>query len=85
MLKTLFIATLVVLPLALAVALIAYRARYFVLGIAVIVLVTMLIWAGIRVAAMVDKNAESQPAVPAKTAIACLEPAAAEPPFRCGL
>jgi hypothetical protein len=85
MLKTLFIATLVVLPLALAVALIAYRARYFVLGIAVIVFVTMLIWAGIRVAAMVDKNAESQPAVPAKTAIVCLEPAAAEPPFRCGL
>jgi len=85
MLKTFFITTLVILPLAVAVGLIAYRARYFVLGVAVIVLVTMLIWAGIRVAALVDKNAESEPAGPAKTSISCLATVAARPPFRCGL
>ena len=85
MLKTFFIATLVVLPLAVAVGLIAYRARYFVVGVVVIVLVTMLIWAGIRVAALMDKDALSQPAEPASKPIACHERAGAQPPFRCGL
>ena len=85
MLKTFFIATLVVLPLAVALALIAYRARYFVLGVAVIVLVTMAIWAGIRVAAMVDRDALSQPAEPASKPISCHQPEGAQPPFRCGL
>jgi hypothetical protein len=85
MLKTFFIATLVVLPLAVAIGLIAYRARYFVLGVVVIVLVTMLIWAGIRVAAMMDKDALSQPREPANTPISCREPAGALPPFRCDL
>lgn len=85
MLKTLFIAALVVLPLAVAIALIAYRARYFVLGIAVIVFLVMLIWAGIRVAAMLDTSADSAPVEPARTAISCLERSVAEPPLRCGL
>ena len=85
MLKTFFIATLVVLPLAVALALIAYRARYFVLGLVVIILVTMAIWAGIRVAAMVDKDALSQPAEPASKPISCREPEGARPPFRCSL
>ena len=85
MLKPLFIATLVVLPLAVAVALIAYRARYFVLGIAAIVFLAMLIWAGIRVAAMLDKSADSEPAGPARTSISCRAGSAAEPPLRCGL
>ncbi len=84
MLKTFFITTLVILPLAVAVGLIAYRARYFVLGVAVIVVVTMLIWAGIRVAAMVDKNAEAEPTGPAKTSISCVVAVAARPPFLCG-
>jgi len=83
MLKTFFIATLVILPLAVAMALIAYRARYFVLGIAVIILVTMVIWAGIRVAAMVDKNSEAVPSGPAN--ISCLASIDARPPLRCGL
>jgi hypothetical protein len=45
----------------------------------------MAIWAGIRVAAMVDKDALSQPAEPASKPISCREPDAAQPPFRCGL
>jgi hypothetical protein len=85
MLKTVFIATLVVLPLAVAIVLIAYRARYFVLGIAAIVFAAMLIWAGIRVAAMFDKSADSAAPGPARTSISCLDRSAAAPPLRCGL
>ena len=50
MLETLFIWGLVILPLAVALVLVAYRARYFVLGIAIIVLVMMLIWGILRLA-----------------------------------
>jgi hypothetical protein len=85
MLKTLFIATLVVLPLAVAIVLIAYRARYFVLGIAAIVFVAMLMWAGIRIAAMFDKSTDAGSAGPARTSISCVERSAAEPPLDCGL
>ena len=85
MLETLFISTLVVLPLAVAVVLIAYRARYFVLGIAVIVLVVMVIWGGIRIAAMFDTNADTQSAGPAATPIACVDPGDAVTSLHCRL
>ena len=85
MLKTLFISALVVLPLAVAVVLIAYRARYFVLGIAAIVLLVMLIWAGIRLAAMLDSGADSEPAGPVRTSISCFDKGAVKAPLRCGL
>jgi hypothetical protein len=52
MLETLFIWGLVLLPLAVAIVLIAYRARFFFLGITLIVLVMMLIWAGLKLAIM---------------------------------
>jgi hypothetical protein len=83
MLKTFFISALVVLPLGIAVALIAYRARYFVLGIAVIVLVMALVWGGIRVAAMLDEDAGSQSAGPAPTPITCVDRADGATPFHC--
>jgi hypothetical protein len=85
MLKTVFIATLVVLPLGLAIALIAYRARYFVLGIAAIFLLAALMWGGIRVAAMLDESPESQSAGPASTPIACVDPDGAAMPLHCRL
>jgi hypothetical protein len=52
MLETLFISGLIVLPLGVAVILILYRARFFVVGIIGIVAILMLIWAGLRFAAM---------------------------------
>jgi hypothetical protein len=85
MLKTFFISTLVVLPLAIAIVLIGYRARYFVVGIAAIVLLVMLVWSGIRVAAMFDSGDESQSAGPAATPIACADASGAATPLRCRL
>ena len=85
MLKTFFISTLVVLPLAVAIVLIAYRARYFVAGIAAIALLVMLVWGGIRVAAMFDSGGESQSAGPGATPIACVDPSGAVTPLRCRL
>jgi hypothetical protein len=72
MLKTFFIAALVILPLALAVVLIAYRARYFVLGIGVVVFVVAVIWGGIRIAAMFEPDQSTQSAGPAATPISCV-------------
>jgi ABC-type Na+ efflux pump permease subunit len=85
MLKTVFIATLVVLPLGLAIALIAYRARYFVLGIVGIALLAVLMWGGIRLAAMFDEAPESQSAGPAVTPIACVAADGTVMPLHCRL
>ena len=85
MLKTLFISTLVVLPLGVAIALIAYRARYFVIGVAAIVLLAMLVWGGIRLAAQFEGNGESQSAGPAATPISCVDNDGAAMPLRCRL
>lgn len=54
MLETLFIWSLIFVPLGIAVVLILYRARFFVVGIIGIVAIMMLIWAGLRFAAMFD-------------------------------
>ena len=60
MLETLFISGLIVLPLGVAVILILYRARFFVVGIIGIVTIMMLIWAGLRFAAMFDEVPEGR-------------------------
>jgi hypothetical protein len=60
MLETLFISGLIVLPLGVAVVLILYRARFFVVGIIGIVAIMMLIWAGLRFAAMFDGVPEGE-------------------------
>lgn len=85
MLKTFFISALVILPLALAVVLIAYRARYFVLGIGIIAFVVAVIWGGIRLAAMIEPDENTQSAGPAATPIACVERADAVAPLPCRL
>ncbi|QJP13430.1 hypothetical protein G3545_07030 [Starkeya sp. ORNL1] len=53
MLETLFVVGFVVLPLAIAVVLILYRARFVVIGIAVLVVFLMLIWAVLTLSALV--------------------------------
>jgi hypothetical protein len=63
MLETLFISGLIVLPLGVAVILILYRARFFVVGIIGIVAILMLIWAGLRFAAMFDEVPEGEQSV----------------------
>jgi hypothetical protein len=60
MLETLFISGLIVLPLGVAVILILYRARFFVVGIIGIVTIMILIWAGLRFAAMFDEGPEGE-------------------------
>jgi hypothetical protein len=53
MLETLFVVGFVVLPLAIAVVLIIYRARFVVIGIAVLVAFLMLIWAILTLSTLV--------------------------------
>lgn len=53
MLETLFVVGFVVLPLAIAVTLIIYRARFVVIGIAVLIAILMLIWAVLTLSVMV--------------------------------
>jgi hypothetical protein len=60
MLETLFISGLIILPLGLAVVLILYRARFFVVGVVGIVAIMMLIWAGLWFAAMFDRGSEGE-------------------------
>jgi hypothetical protein len=60
MLETLFISGLIILPLAVAVVLMLYRARFFVVGIIGIVAIMMLIWAGLRFAAMFDDSPDGE-------------------------
>jgi hypothetical protein len=60
MLETLFISGLIVLPLSVAVVLLLYRARFFVVGIIGIVAIMTLIWAGLRFAAMFDGVPEGE-------------------------
>ena len=52
MLETFFIWVFIILPLGVAVVLILYRARFFVVGMIVIATVMTLIWVGLRFAAM---------------------------------
>lgn len=56
MLETLFIWGLILVPLGVAVVLIAYRARYFVLGVALIILLMMLIWGALRLGIMFGES-----------------------------
>lgn len=56
MLKTLFITGFIVIPLVLAFVLIAYRARFFILGVAAITLLLMLLWGGLKLAVWWDER-----------------------------
>lgn len=63
MLETLFIWGLILVPLGIAVVLILYRARFFVVGILGVVAIMMLIWAGLRFAAMFEEGPDGSPPV----------------------
>lgn len=54
MLQTLFITGFILVPLALAFVLIAYRARFFIVGVAAIALLLVLLWGGLKLAVMWD-------------------------------
>lgn len=54
MLEKLFIVGFIILPLAIAVGLIVYRARFFLIGIFVLVGFLMLVWTGLKLATVVD-------------------------------
>jgi len=54
MLETLFVVGFVVLPLAIAVILIIYRARFVVIGVAVLVAFLMLIWGILTLSTLVQ-------------------------------
>lgn len=56
MLKTLFVVGFVAVPLGLAFLLILWRARWFILGVAAIALLLMLIWSGLRIAALWEES-----------------------------
>jgi len=79
MLETLFIWGLILLPLGIAIVLIAYRARFFILGIAGIALVLALIWAALRLGIMSSQGPEStQP--PAGSLLENIAYESADPP-----
>lgn len=56
MLQTLFITGFILVPLALALVLIVYRARFFIVGVAAIALLLMLVWGGLKLAVMWDER-----------------------------
>jgi len=56
MLQTLFITGFILVPLALAFVLIAYRARFFIVGVAAIALLLVLLWGGLKLAVMWDER-----------------------------
>lgn len=63
MLETLFVIGFVLLPLAVAVVLILYRARFFVLGLAGIVAFLVVIWVVLKTSDIVERTFD--PRVPA--------------------
>ena len=70
MLQTLFITGFILVPLALAFVVIAYRARYFILGVAAIGLLLVLLWGGLKLAVMWDdRNAPDTTDLHAGTAL----------------
>jgi hypothetical protein len=83
MLETLFIWGLIIIPLGIAVVLVAYRARYFVLGIGVIILVMMLIWALLRFGMMLGEDSSSGATNNESQPIACLRAEGDRPPDDC--
>ncbi|MCK0209443.1 hypothetical protein MWN33_15520 [Starkeya koreensis] len=58
MLETLFVIGFVLIPLAVAVVLILYRARFLVVGLAGIVLVLVLIWMVLKASDIVERSFE---------------------------
>ena len=79
MLETLLIWGLILLPLGIAIVLIADRARFFMLGIAGIVLVLALIWAALRLGIVSSQEPQStQP--PAGSLLENISCEAADPP-----
>ena len=56
MLQTLFITGFILVPLTLAFVMIAYRARFFIVGVAAIALLLVLLWGGLKLAVMWDER-----------------------------
>ena len=65
MLETLFVVGFVLLPLALAVALILYRARFVVIGIIVLIAILVLIWSVLKATDIIGRN--FHPETPARS------------------
>lgn len=65
MLETLFVVGFVLFPLTIAVILIAYRARFVILGIIALVLLLVLIWVALKAANIVDRTFD--PELPARS------------------
>lgn len=65
MLETLFVVGFVLLPLALAVVLILYRARFVVLGLAGVVTFLMVIWMVLKTSDIVERAFD--PRLPAQS------------------
>ena len=55
MLQTFFIWTFIVLPLAIAVAMMLYRSRWFILGVAAVAAVMAVVWGVLTLATSVDR------------------------------
>ena len=55
MLKTFFIWAFVVLPLVIALAVMLYKARWFILGIAAVAAAMAVVWGGLTLATSVDR------------------------------
>lgn len=65
MLETLFVIGFVLIPLAIAVVLILYRARFLVIGLSAIVLVLVLIWMVLKASDIVERSFD--PGEPARS------------------
>jgi hypothetical protein len=65
MLETLFVVGFVLVPLTIAVILIAYRARFVILGIVALIVLLVIIWLGLKAANIVDRTFD--PEVPARS------------------
>lgn len=60
MLETLFVIGFVLLPLAIAVVLILYRARFLVIGLSAIILLLVLIWMVLKASDIVERTFDPQ-------------------------
>ena len=61
MLQTFFIWTFIVLPLAIAVAVMLYRSRWFILGLAAVAAAMAVVWGVLTLATSVDRWLDRSP------------------------
>ncbi|MGA0562927.1 hypothetical protein ACO2RV_10790 [Ancylobacter sp. VNQ12] len=74
MLETLFVVGFVLLPLAIAVVLILYRARFVVIGIIALIAVLMLIWSVLKATDIIGRTFDAE--TPARSMPGnCVDPA----------